>query len=44
MTGEYKNAYPEAKLLAPAEVVDRLQDLKFDGGEIVQGDMIRFTL
>ncbi|KAG5351614.1 hypothetical protein C0989_005582 [Termitomyces sp. Mn162] len=31
MTGEVKNAYPEAKLIAPVEVVDRLKDLKFDG-------------
>ncbi|KAH0581849.1 hypothetical protein H2248_011527 [Termitomyces sp. 'cryptogamus'] len=28
---EVKNAYPEAKLIAPVEVVDRLKDLKFDG-------------
>ena len=35
MTGEFKNAYPEAKLIAPAEVIDRLKDLKFDGGRIV---------
>ncbi|KAG6890030.1 hypothetical protein C0992_003253 [Termitomyces sp. T32_za158] len=31
ITAEYKKAYPEAKLLAPVEVVDRLKDLKFDG-------------
>ncbi|KAG6902053.1 hypothetical protein C0995_005110 [Termitomyces sp. Mi166 len=29
--GEFKKAYPEAKMIAPVEVVDRLSDLKFDG-------------
>ncbi|KAG6821105.1 hypothetical protein H0H93_006444 [Arthromyces matolae] len=31
LTGEFKKAYPQAKLIAPLEVTERLKDLKFDG-------------
>lgn len=34
MTGDFKAAYPNAKLLAPQEAIERHGDpnLKFDGG------------